>query len=146
MRVEIILPKGMRDYTGPSKPENVSVALEETLALLADRMGILSKLITSLSDQLAQQSQERADAHTDKPSVLQEAVSSNLQQFAIPKPPSDIVESLVETEKRAILNALRRTKWDVRAAARILGIGRTTVYRKLIEYKEQQLARSGGTE
>jgi transcriptional regulator of acetoin/glycerol metabolism len=41
---------------------------------------------------------------------------------------------LPELEKRAILDALRYTKGDRSLAASLLGIGRTTLYRKLKEY------------
>jgi len=41
---------------------------------------------------------------------------------------------LAELEKRAILNALAYTKGDRTVAAAMLGIGRTTLYRKLKEY------------
>jgi transcriptional regulator with PAS, ATPase and Fis domain len=41
---------------------------------------------------------------------------------------------LAEIEKRAILNALHYTKGDRTVAAVLLGIGRTTLYRKLKEY------------
>jgi len=41
---------------------------------------------------------------------------------------------LVEVEKRAILNAMEYTKGDRSVAAAMLGIGRTTLYRKLKEY------------
>ena len=42
---------------------------------------------------------------------------------------------LVELERRAIKNALEHTKGDRAVAAHLLGIGRTTLYRKLKEYK-----------
>ena len=45
------------------------------------------------------------------------------------------VVPLIELEKRAILNALEYTKGDRAIAAHLLGIGRTTLYRKLKEYQ-----------
>jgi DNA-binding NtrC family response regulator len=42
---------------------------------------------------------------------------------------------LVELERRAIMNALEYTQGDRAVAAHLLGIGRTTLYRKLKEYK-----------
>ncbi len=41
---------------------------------------------------------------------------------------------LTELERRAIINALEYTKGDRAVAAHLLGIGRTTLYRKLKEY------------
>jgi DNA-binding NtrC family response regulator len=45
---------------------------------------------------------------------------------------------LPEMERRAILEALRHTKGDRAMAAALLGIGRTTLYRKLKEYQVQE--------
>ncbi|MGH9591757.1 MAG: helix-turn-helix domain-containing protein, partial [Bryobacteraceae bacterium] len=42
---------------------------------------------------------------------------------------------LAELERRAIINALEYTKGDRAIAAHLLGIGRTTLYRKLKEYQ-----------
>ena len=41
---------------------------------------------------------------------------------------------LCEIEKREILKAIEYTKGDRTVAAALLGIGRTTLYRKLKEY------------
>jgi DNA-binding NtrC family response regulator len=49
-------------------------------------------------------------------------------------PRSNELIPLEETERRAILHALRETGGDKAAAARLLGIGKTTFYRKLKEY------------
>src|SRR6185312_15954253 len=53
-----------------------------------------------------------------------------------PEPASDQPEivPLAELEKKTILSALERLKGDKIAAARLLGIGKTTLYRKLREY------------
>lgn len=45
------------------------------------------------------------------------------------------VMTLFEVERRAILSALEYTKGDRGVAANLLGIGRTTLYRKLKEYQ-----------
>ena len=63
-------------------------------------------------------------------------------QVAMPKSPASSstahgcpVLPLVEIERRAILHALDYTKGDRMMAASLLGIGRTTLYRKLKEYQ-----------
>lgn len=43
--------------------------------------------------------------------------------------------TLATMEKKAILHEIRRTKGDKLRAAENLGIGKTTLYRKLNEYK-----------
>jgi two-component system response regulator HydG len=44
------------------------------------------------------------------------------------------VTSLAELERQAIIDTLRQLKGDKLTAARLLGIGKTTLYRKLKEY------------
>jgi two-component system response regulator HydG len=53
-------------------------------------------------------------------------------------PSADELLPLEELERRAILRALRETGGDKLAAARLLGIGKTTLYRKLKQYEAQQ--------
>jgi transcriptional regulator with PAS, ATPase and Fis domain len=53
----------------------------------------------------------------------------------IPTPGFGTVIPLPELERRAIMNALDYTRGDRAVAAHLLGIGRTTLYRKLKEYK-----------
>jgi DNA-binding NtrC family response regulator len=63
----------------------------------------------------------------DLPSNLQFPTSERL-------PVKDEILPLDELERRAILRTLRETGGDKLAAARILGIGKTTLYRKLKQY------------
>jgi two-component system response regulator HydG len=61
---------------------------------------------------------------------------SNLQHVAGDRmPQSDELLPLEELERRAILRALREAGGDKLAAARLLGIGKTTLYRKLKLYE-----------
>jgi DNA-binding NtrC family response regulator len=64
----------------------------------------------------------------DLPSNLHYASSDRL-------PEADELLPLDELERRAILRALRETSGDKLAAARLLGIGKTTLYRKLKQYE-----------
>ncbi|MBI3484927.1 MAG: sigma-54-dependent Fis family transcriptional regulator [Acidobacteria bacterium] len=70
----------------------------------------------------------------DLPSNLQYGSSAG----ALERPPSaDELLPLEELERRAIFRALRETSGDKLAAARLLGIGKTTLYRKLKQYEAQ---------
>jgi DNA-binding NtrC family response regulator len=82
---------------------------------------------------------------TDLPSPLQyhrsslalESLSSATDSGQMPEwqaPPKSPVISLPESEKQAISKALAATKGERAKAARLLGIGRTTLYRKIREY------------
>src|SRR6202167_5195887 len=66
----------------------------------------------------------------DLPSNLQHASGERLPQ-------NDELLPLEELERRAILRALRESGGDKLAAARLLGIGKTTLYRKLKQYEVQ---------
>lgn len=87
--------------------------------------------------------------HTaDLPSALQNHLAGVANQFSraaaaagpelAAAPPSQGfpgVVPLIEIERRAIVHALQYTKGDRMMAAHLLGIGRTTLYRKLKEYR-----------
>ena len=66
----------------------------------------------------------------DSPSNLQYGIGDRLPQ-------NDELLPLEELERRAILRALREAGGDKLAAARMLGIGKTTLYRKLKQYESQ---------
>ncbi|HME12056.1 MAG TPA: sigma-54 dependent transcriptional regulator [Candidatus Acidoferrum sp.] len=68
---------------------------------------------------------------TDLPSNLQYPTSERI-------PERDELLPLEELERRAILRMLRETGGDKLAAARLLGIGKTTLYRKLKQYHMDQ--------
>jgi two-component system response regulator HydG len=64
---------------------------------------------------------------------------SNLQYNSVEKlPEGDELVPLEALERRAIFRALRETAGDKLAAARLLGIGKTTLYRKLKQYETER--------
>ncbi len=69
----------------------------------------------------------------DLPSSLHYGAGERIAQ-------SDELLPLEELERRAILRALREASGDKLAAARLLGIGKTTLYRKLKQYEGQSQA------
>ena len=78
---------------------------------------------------------ERAVALGSGPVVHVADLPSNLQFPASERMPgNDEILPLEELERRAILRTLRETSGDKLTAARMLGIGKTTLYRKLKQY------------
>jgi len=61
-------------------------------------------------------------------------VGGNRAAAPQPSVPHGVVP-LQELERRAIEHALQQTRGDRTTAAQLLGIGRTTLYRKLKEYR-----------
>lgn len=84
---------------------------------------------------------ERAVALGSGPFVSVQDLPSNLQYPTTERAPAkQEVLPLEELERRAILSTLNQTGGDKQAAARALGIGKTTLYRKLKQY---QIERAG---
>jgi DNA-binding NtrC family response regulator len=78
---------------------------------------------------------ERAVALSSGPILHVVDLPSNLQSGSSERMPrSDELVPLEELERRAILRALKEAGGDKLAAARLLGIGKTTLYRKLKQY------------
>ena len=79
---------------------------------------------------------ERAVALGSGPILHVGDLPSNLQYTSAEKLPDvDELVPLEALERRAIFRALRETSGDKLAAARLLGIGKTTLYRKLKQYE-----------
>jgi len=82
---------------------------------------------------------ERAVALGSGPILHVGDLPSNLQYPSVERmPESDELVPLEELERRAIFRALRETGGDKLAAARLLGIGKTTLYRKLKQYETER--------
>src|ERR1700676_1870966 len=87
---------------------------------------------------------ERAVALGSGPIVHVADLPSSLQYPASERvPEKNELLPLEELERRAILRTLRETSGDKLAAARILGIGKTTLYRKLKQYHLGAQAQAG---
>jgi transcriptional regulator with PAS, ATPase and Fis domain len=81
---------------------------------------------------------ERAIALGSGPILHAGDLPTNLQYGTGERlPQNDELLPLDELERRAILRALREAGGDKLAAARMLGIGKTTLYRKLKQYDAQ---------
>lgn len=107
--------RAMTEYEWPGNVRELEHAIERACALSSGPVLHMADLPTQLQD--FRQHFPAADA-TD------EAAASG---------PTPIV-SIADMEKKAILETIRQLKGDKLMAARLLGIGKTTLYRKLKEY------------
>jgi DNA-binding NtrC family response regulator len=84
---------------------------------------------------------ERAVALGSGPILHSGDLPSNLQYGSVVEhpPATDEIVTLEEMERRAILRALSEANGDKLVAARLLGIGKTTLYRKLKQYQSHQI-------
>lgn len=77
----------------------------------------------------------RAEDRKMAVAALSGAPAGKPERLFLDPEPKPVIMPLSEIEKRAILEALAYTKGDHTTAAQLLGIGRTTLYRKLKEYR-----------
>ena len=83
---------------------------------------------------------ERAVAIGTGPYLSMTDLPSNLYRLDSDRPPQkEEILPLVELERRAIQSTLRHTDGDKQKAARVLGIGKTTLYRKLKQYQMESV-------
>ncbi len=105
------------EHDWPGNVRELENAIERACALS-------SGPVLSLSDLPTQLRQQRLDAHRAALVEGDEKEAEDRQG----------VKSLAELERQAILGAIRTLNGDKLQAARLLGIGKTTLYRKLKEY------------
>ena len=88
---------------------------------------------------------DRACALTSGPTIHTADLPTTIQNWKtqtqaaqvpqqVPAAPTNGIVPIAEMEKQAILEAIERLHGDKLEAARLLGIGKTTLYRKLKEY------------
>jgi DNA-binding NtrC family response regulator len=108
----------MTDYAWPGNVRELENSIERACALSSGSILHAGDLPTQLQD---------FHLHAYR-TVLPPANGATQQER------TSAVTPLAELERQAILDALRQLKGDKLSAARLLGIGKTTLYRKLKEY------------
>ncbi len=110
----------MTGYSWPGNVRELESAIERACALSSGPMLHMGDLPTQLQD-----FRNQARAEEGLP------VAEPSESGAIA---SGSIVSIAEMERRAILGTIRQLKGDKLMAAKLLGIGKTTLYRKLKEY------------
>jgi DNA-binding NtrC family response regulator len=118
----------MSDYDWPGNVRELKNAIERACALTSGPVLHLGDLPTQLQDFRMQ----RVAAATEVP-VSTDAAATARPAWGTGTTEEGIV-SIAEMEKQAILGTIRQLKGDKLLAAKLLGIGKTTLYRKLKEY------------
>jgi DNA-binding NtrC family response regulator len=113
--------RGMMDYDWPENVRELERAIERACTMASGPVIHMGDLPTQLQNHELGLRREATSQMQKTQAVMQPA--------ALPK-----VMPLAELEKQAILTTIRQLKGDKLMAARLLGIGKTTLYRKLKEY------------
>lgn len=112
----------LMDYDWPGNIRELEHAIERACALSSGPLVLLTDLPTQIQN------------HHQQQILTQSETMFGAQEACQAVPDSPQVLSIAELEKNAILNTIRQLKGDKLMAARLLGIGKTTLYRKLKEY------------
>jgi len=108
----------MSEYDWPGNVRELENAIERACALSSGPVLHMGDFPTQLQDhRLHAEHEAREEASR-----------------ASQTPQAHVVTTIAEMEKQSILNTIRQLKGDKLMAARLLGIGKTTLYRKLKEY------------
>jgi DNA-binding NtrC family response regulator len=131
--------EALLSYDWPGNVRELENCVQHMVAINSGPLLHLTDLPSSLKNHvLERKSQYMTAAATALPAAS--ATGSTPAEIPV-MPPARATEArppvipLLELERRAIINALEYTKGDRTVAAHLLGIGRTTLYRKLKEYE-----------
>jgi len=116
-------------YDWPGNVRELENALERACALSSGPVLHLSDMPTQLQDH-----------------HRQTQTSAQVESEAAAKTTGQGILTIAELEKQAILETIERLKGDKLLAAKLLGIGKTTLYRKLKEYGLSDVDGSGQTD
>ena len=128
-------------YDWPGNVRELENCVQHMVAINSGPLLHVADLPSSLRNFMAERKSQYLMAAASAPSaqLLSATDPSSAESVAPSVPPSfgglPTVIPLIELERRAIMNALDYTKGDRAVAAHLLGIGRTTLYRKLKEYQ-----------
>jgi DNA-binding NtrC family response regulator len=136
----------MLSYDWPGNVRELENCVQHMVAVNSGPLLHTADLPSNLQSHLIQKKAQYLMAAVGRESVLGPVASlaAPVQAFEASQlalPPSSAEQAapsivpLHVLERRAILNALEYTKGDRAIAAHLLGIGRTTLYRKLKEYQ-----------
>ena len=107
----------MMDYPWPGNVRELENAIEHCFSLSTGPVLHMGDMPTQLQSHMLQTRRPVNEHSTESDPAVDETV-----------------HSLAEIEKETILSALMKLKGDKLRAAKLLGIGKTTLYRKLKEY------------
>jgi two-component system response regulator HydG len=114
--------RSMMAYDWPQNVRELEAAIERACTMASGPVIHMGDLPTQLQN-------HELELRREASSQMQKAQAAIAQPGATPR-----VMPLAELEKQAILSTIRQLKGDKLLAARLLGIGKTTLYRKLKEY------------
>jgi len=127
----------MLSYEWPGNVRELENCIQHMVAINSGPLLHVADLPSSLQNHIVQKKTQylMASASAYPAASPDSALAESAGPVAASSQSLATVVPLNELERRAIINALEYTKGDRAVAAHLLGIGRTTLYRKLKEYQ-----------
>jgi len=127
--------EAMLSYDWPGNVRELENCIQHMVAINSGPLIHTMDLPSMLQNHLmSRRAQSMAAAHSAGPAPYPAPAPRSLEPVSMTVGGSPVVP-LMEMERQAIIGALEYTKGDRAVAANLLGIGRTTLYRKLKEYQ-----------
>ncbi len=126
----------MLSYDWPGNVRELENCIQHMVAINSGPLLHAAELPSMLQNHLiAKKAQALSVAVGSRPLAKPPGEASAYEYDAAPEPAGRPIVPLTQMERQAIMEALEYTKGDRAIAANLLGIGRTTLYRKLKEYQ-----------
>ena len=116
--------RAMLAYDWPGNVRELETAIERACALSSGPILHMGDLPTQLHEFRMQHRTRHGDA----------VPAATAATASVAEPEQGRIVSIAEMERQAILDTIRQLRGDKLMAAKLLGIGKTTLYRKLKEY------------
>lgn len=131
--------KLMKNYHWPGNVRELENILERAVLLTDENVitsGNILPLLTKKKEKIIQEkeSESKLEAQTENQSEKETLLKTKIDKTSNSAPP----KTLKEIEKNAIVEALSFTGWNMSKAAKVLGVSRMTLYRKIDSYGIQE--------
>jgi DNA-binding NtrC family response regulator len=131
--------KLMKNYHWPGNVRELENILERAVLLTDENVitsGNILPLLTKKKEKIIQEkeSESKLEAQTENQSEKETLLKTKIDKTSNSAPP----RTLKEIEKNAIVDALSFTEWNMSKAAKVLGVSRMTLYRKIDSYGIQE--------
>ena len=131
--------KLMKNYHWPGNVRELENILERAVLLTDENVitsGNILPLLAQKKEKITQEKkpETKSDTETDNKSEEDILLEIRTDKKSDPAPP----KTLKEIEKNAIVDALSFTEWNMSKAAKVLGVSRMTLYRKIDSYGIQE--------
>ena len=128
--------EAMLSYDWPGNVRELENSIQHMVAINSGPLLHVGELPSMLQNHLiAKKAQYMSTAVGAHPLAKPQGDAAVYEQRSIAAPDRSPIVPLTQMERKAIMEALEYTKGDRAIAANLLGIGRTTLYRKLKEYQ-----------